>query len=178
MDNERFDRVTLALATGRSRRSALGLLAGGAVSLFAGARVAAAVSNAGGNSACVEICKELYGPGEEQGQCIAAGARDEGPCVAPVCENVPAERTVTFYGALSNNPDMKIPHAVLRGFDANTTYSAELCYQSVVIGSGTDTIPFTTDRCGFADLEFRALYNGALLNLTIDGTTWNWQVAG
>ena len=178
MDNERFDRFTLALATGRSRRSALGLLAGGAVSLFAGARVASAESNAGGNSTCVEICKGLYGPGEELGQCIAAGARGEGPCVAPICEGVPSEGTVTFYAVPTGDGSTSVPHAKLEGFPSNTSYSAELRYQSAVIGSGTDTIPFAADRCGFADLEFRTLYNGALLNLTIDGTTWNWQVAG
>lgn len=84
MDQERFDRITRTLATGQSRRRVLGLLTGGlAVAFGGGARPALAQGKAGGNSACAALCKELYPPGAERGQCIADGARGEGPCLTP-----------------------------------------------------------------------------------------------
>jgi hypothetical protein len=95
MDGKRFDDLTEAFATGASRRRVLKLLGGGlagGLGLALGGRTATRAED-GGNSACAHLCQELFPPGKERGQCIAAGAHGEGPCFEVGC----VTNTVTVF---------------------------------------------------------------------------------
>src|SRR5688572_4380226 len=76
MDGHKFDTLSRTLAAGTSRRRVLGALAGSLVAMLGGRQV----TQAQGNSECAALCKTLFGPGKDRGQCISAGARGEGPC--------------------------------------------------------------------------------------------------
>ena len=65
MDSERFDTITRTLASGRSRRGALRLLAGGTVASIGLARVVIGTEAQSGRAccaqrrkACIQLCQE------------------------------------------------------------------------------------------------------------------------
>ena len=82
MDGDRFDALTRALGSGRSRRSmlrGLGAAALGAAGLSRAGRADAADL---GNSPCAHFCVAVFPPGPARGACVSAAAHGTGPCVA------------------------------------------------------------------------------------------------
>ncbi len=85
---KQFDEFAKALATGRSRREALRLLAAGIGSatlatILPGRSLAQGDNR--GNSVCAHFCTEMYPPGPERGACIAASAQcPPGACAVQV----------------------------------------------------------------------------------------------
>ena len=79
VDGHKFDTLSRALAMGTSRRRVLGAVAGSLIAVVGGRHTTQARNNA-----CAKLCKTLFGPGKDRGQCISAGARGSGPCAAPV----------------------------------------------------------------------------------------------
>jgi hypothetical protein len=105
MDDVRFDDLTRAMRSVRSRRSALTLAAAlGAVAFGAERVVAAPGGNGngkgngkgngnghgngngnghgqpGGNSACAKVCKSVFKPGKARGHCVSDAAHGTGLC--------------------------------------------------------------------------------------------------
>src|SRR5215217_8181295 len=79
VDSRKFDTLSKALATGSSRRRVLGAVAGSLIAVVGGRQTTQARNNE-----CAKLCKSLFDPGKDRGQCISAGARGSGPCAAPV----------------------------------------------------------------------------------------------
>jgi hypothetical protein len=79
VDGHKFDTLSRALATGSSRRQLLGAVAGSLIAAVGGRQP----TQAKRNNECAKLCKSLFGPGKDRGQCISAGARGRGPCAAP-----------------------------------------------------------------------------------------------
>lgn len=78
MDSHKFDTLSRALARGSSRRRVLGAVAGSLIAVVGGRQTTQARNNE-----CAKLCKSLFGPGKDRGQCISAGARGRGPCAVP-----------------------------------------------------------------------------------------------
>lgn len=100
MDPTRFDALARSLTRPASRRGALALLAGGAVTTLAGgtatakrrhhrghAQAADAGGNKGGNSDCAHFCATVFPAGPQRGQCVSDAAHNKGLC--PLCQANP-----------------------------------------------------------------------------------------
>jgi hypothetical protein len=80
MDGNRFDSLTRAFGSGRSRRGVLkglGATALGAVGL---SKLGAAEAANGGNSDCAHFCTATFPPGAARGQCVSDAAHGTGIC--------------------------------------------------------------------------------------------------
>jgi len=86
MDGDRFDSLTRALGSGRSRRGMLKTLGAAALGAAGVSRLGAAVAKNGSfdNSACVNFCNAAFRKGSARSACQHAGAHGTGPCAA--CE--------------------------------------------------------------------------------------------
>jgi hypothetical protein len=75
------DELAKGLASGTvSRGKALRMLGAALVGSVLASVPGVAWAAKGGNSACVQFCKENFPPGRERGECISSGTRGEGPC--------------------------------------------------------------------------------------------------
>ena len=79
MDAQRFDSLARVLASSPSRRQLVRGLLGGALGAGIGLRRG---TTGAANGPCAHFCVDLYPPGPERGDCIAAAARGEGLCSA------------------------------------------------------------------------------------------------
>jgi hypothetical protein len=80
MNQERFDDLAKGLASGTvSRGQALRWMGGALVGAALASVPGVAWAAPGGNSACVQFCKEVF-PGPGRDECIGAAARGEGLC--------------------------------------------------------------------------------------------------
>jgi hypothetical protein len=81
MDGNRFDALTRALGSGRSRRGVLKGLGAAALGAAGLSRFGAAKAANLGNSPCAHFCVTNYPPGPARGACIAAAAAAQGNSV-------------------------------------------------------------------------------------------------
>jgi hypothetical protein len=82
MDGDRFDSLTRALGSGRSRRSLLRGLGAAALGAAGLARAGRADAANLGNSPCAHFCQTVFPPGPNRGACVSQAAHGTGPCAA------------------------------------------------------------------------------------------------
>ena len=80
MDGNRFDSLTRALGSGRSRRGMLKGLGAAALGAVGLSRIGAAGAAGGGNSDCAHFCAAAFPPGAARGQCVSDAAHGTGAC--------------------------------------------------------------------------------------------------
>lgn len=82
MDGTRFDELTRALGSGRSRRALLKTLGASVLGAAGLGRLGSAAAK-GSNRACAIFCADVYGAGTYAAfQCTNDAARRQGPCAA------------------------------------------------------------------------------------------------
>jgi hypothetical protein len=104
-----LDDLARRLAGGSiSRREAVRLLGsalvGGVLASIPGVALAQPGAG-GGNSACAQICAQMFPPGPERAQCISQGAQGEGPCHRFGC-CLCSEPTHPEFGGLACSPNV------------------------------------------------------------------------
>jgi hypothetical protein len=101
-----LDDLARRLAGGTiSRREAVRLLGSALVGGVLASIPGVALAQPGGNSACVQFCKQEFPPGPERGRCISQGARGEGPCHRFGC-CVCTDATNPEFGAAACSPNV------------------------------------------------------------------------
>jgi Stigma-specific protein, Stig1 len=152
MDGDRFDSLTRALGSGRSRRSVvkglgkgIGAAALGAVGL---SRLGKAEAAGGGNSACAHFCTAAFPPGPARGQCVSDAAHGTGACVACGAD------ITHFCNGVCVNPATDVNNCGACGNVCSAPANA-----TATCASGT---------CGFTCASGFTLCNGACVNEQTD----------
>lgn len=137
MDGDRFDSLTRAFGSGRSRRGllkALGVSALGAAGL---SRLGSAEAK-GSNRACAQFCADALGAGTFAAfQCTTDGARRQGPCMA--CGN--------DINRLCNGTCVDLTSDVNNCGSCGNAGAGDACNAPACAGGACGTTPLTGAAC-------------------------------